>query len=302
MVDTGTSDTAAAVGGGGATEANTSVEGSSTSRPVTSGSENSAILGAPAAEITAENQTDISTSMPSSLLPVALVGSILDFMPYKNLRASLLAGKFMAVGVAKEVKTLNIMRSSELVIPAARRFTNVTEVNCLCLMKPYPPEEYSRRRGFCEELSVDTALRIVPFLSAFPELKSAFLGGYFWRAPHGESRRKFVRYEYYMDHCTDLQVVFRALVEQFCTSFQSGDLPGDLDLRGILPIGKGAKDEGWTFASGKLICSARTLRRPSASCAGRSAPSFLSAALFEYSKTRRILSGCASLPLNASAC
>ena len=211
MVDTGTSDTAAAVGGGGATEANTSVEGGSTSRPVTSGSENSAILGAPAAEITAESQTDISTSMPSSLLPVALIGSIMDFVPYKDLRASLLAGKFIAVGVAKEVQTINIMRSSELVIPAARRFPNVTEVNCLCLLKPPPPEESSRRRAFSEKLSVDAALRIVPFLSAFPELKCAFLGGYLWHVPHEDSRPEFVRYEYDMDHCTDLQVIFRGL-------------------------------------------------------------------------------------------
>ena len=84
MVDTGTSDTAAAVGGGGAAEANTNVEGGSTSPTVTNGTENLAILGAPTAQITAENQTadgtgnpDTSTSMPSSLLPAALIGSIL---------------------------------------------------------------------------------------------------------------------------------------------------------------------------------------------------------------------------------
>ena len=242
----------------------------------TNGAENSAILAAPTAEFAAdENQADgtaateigtpgitagtaaTTAAVSQSLLPAALIGSILDFMPYKDLRTSLLVGKFMAVGVAKEVKTLNIMRSSELVIPAARRFTNVTEVICLCLMKPPPPEE---------ALSVDTALRIVPFLSAFPELKSAFLGGYLWHVPHEDSMPEFVRYEYDMDHCTDLQVIFRGLVEQFCTSFQSGDLPGDLDLRGILPIGEGADDEGWTFASGKLIHACRSRHELGSQC------------------------------------
>ena len=37
-----------------------------------------------------------------------------------------------------------------------------------------------------------------------------------------------------------------------------------MDLRGILPIGKGADDEGWTFASGKLICSVQDA--PKAQC------------------------------------
>ena len=47
--------------------------------------------------------------------------------------------------------------------------------------------------------------------------------------------------------------IFRALIEQFCPSFQSGELPGDLDLRGILPI-KNAESE-WLYFR-KMTCSA----------------------------------------------
>ena len=150
----------------------------------------------------------------------------------------------MANVVSKQVSTVNIVRSSELVPAAVRRFPNVTEVNCMCLMA------YRDINGRIEEeLSVATAMHIVPFLSALPKLKAAFVGG---RHP-----RATFRDEYNLDRNgispTGHEVIFRALIEQFCTSFQSGELSGDLDLRGILPISN-AESEWTSFR--KITCSA----------------------------------------------
>ena len=96
MADTGTSDAGAAVGGGESREANLNVEGGSESHFAISVAETSDVAEPAAAEIADKNQADASTSMPSSssLLPAALVGSILNFMPYKEVRTALLAGKF----------------------------------------------------------------------------------------------------------------------------------------------------------------------------------------------------------------
>lgn len=123
MADAGTSDACAAVGGGESREANLNVEGGSDILFLTSGVETSDAAEPAAAEIAdgGTGTADASTSMPSSssLLPAALVGSILNFMPYKEVRTALLAGKFMASVVSKQVNAHNILRSSELV-PVAK--------------------------------------------------------------------------------------------------------------------------------------------------------------------------------------
>ena len=119
MADAGTSDACAAVGGGESREANLNVEGGSDILFLTSGVETSDAAEPAAAEIAdgGTGTADASTSMPSSssLLPAALVGSILNFMPYKEVRTALLAGKFMASVVSKQVNapsTFCVLRSS----------------------------------------------------------------------------------------------------------------------------------------------------------------------------------------------
>ena len=67
-------------------------------------------------------------------LPAPCLAAVLNFMEYGNVRRCLLAGKAMAVDAARHVETLNVMRTSELVPSAARRFVNVSEVNILSLV------------------------------------------------------------------------------------------------------------------------------------------------------------------------
>ena len=62
-------------------------------------------------------------------LPAPVWGHVLDFMPYGEVRSALLVGKHIAAEAVKHVQTLNIMQSSQVYIPATRRFINVEEVN-----------------------------------------------------------------------------------------------------------------------------------------------------------------------------
>lgn len=108
-------------------------------------------------------------------LPAQVWGGILDFMPYAEVRSALLVGKHIAVEAAKYVRTISVLNSSEMYAPAARRFPNVEGVHILCLLNDLGTidgdgyEEYT--------VSLETAHSTPSFLSAFPRLKRAFVGG-----------------------------------------------------------------------------------------------------------------------------
>ena len=114
--------------------------------------------------------TATTSTTTSGQLPAFLVGSIMDFVPYKDLRTALLTGKLMANVISKQVNTINIMNASELVPAAVRRFPNVTEVNCLCLLT----KAASTRPRL--ELSVATAMRVVPFFVRVSEARVRVFG------------------------------------------------------------------------------------------------------------------------------
>ena len=112
-------------------------------------------------------------------LPPPVWGGILDFLPYAEVRSALLVGKHIAVEAVAYVRTLNIMRASEMYVPATRRFTNISEVNILGLlvgtgkMNSEGYEMYS--------LSSDAVGRTVGFLTSFPKLEKFYLGGFLYR-------------------------------------------------------------------------------------------------------------------------
>ena len=110
----------------------------------------------------------------SSLLPETCLAAVLNFLPYSDVRRCMSAGKTMAVEAASQVETLNIMNPSELVGPAARRFANASELNILCLVST---ALNNNQTDLVETLSMTTAARTTPFMTIFPKLKSAFVGG-----------------------------------------------------------------------------------------------------------------------------
>ena len=165
------------------------------------------------------------SSSAAAHLPASCLAAVLNFMEYAEVRRCLLAGKIMAVDAAKHVETLNIMNASELVPSAARRFANVTEINILSLVTP-------TETGGNDILSAGTATRSVFFLTIFPKLKHAFLGGRFWDA-HIEQWSRILYTAAHVHEPKDHLIVFRGLVDQFCGAFQSRSLNPSLHLEGV---------------------------------------------------------------------
>ena len=179
----------------------------------------------------------VATTSASAHLPASCLAAILNFMEYGEVRRCLLAGKMMAVEAARYVETLSIMNASELVPSAARRFANVTEVNILSLTTAVRADEDGDEAE--DILSAATATRSVLFLTSFPKLERAFLGGIF---PTVTFRRRvfskvFSKIPYHCSDChepKDHLSVFRGLVDQLCGAFRSRSLSPSLHLEGFI--------------------------------------------------------------------
>lgn len=113
-------------------------------------------------------------------LPPVVWGSTLNFLPYADVRSSLGIGRVFRHNVADHVEVLNIFSPLEMDVPTGRRFSNVTEVNILCLCKPKRTLDdsivaNSTGRAMMEVCSL-TVSKIVPFLLCFPKLTIVKIG------------------------------------------------------------------------------------------------------------------------------
>ena len=111
---------------------------------------------------------DISDEPVNSVphLPAPIWGGILDFMPYSEVRTALLIGKHIAVEAVKYVTTVNVTKSSEMYIPAARRFPNVEKLKILCLLEGGLDGEFCNYGTERFTILLETAHSIPSFLSA----------------------------------------------------------------------------------------------------------------------------------------
>lgn len=160
-------------------------------------------------------------------LPAPCLAAILNFMWYTDVRQCMLAGTMIAVEAAQHVETLNITKSSELVVPAARRFTNVSEVNILCLVSEHQQDDGDDY----DILSRDTATQTVPFIASFPHLARVFIGGHYCR------RGVWDKHTYELERCqepSDHEAIFAFLVQSFAGGFQSRALNTNLWLEGVI--------------------------------------------------------------------
>lgn len=161
-------------------------------------------------------------------LPAPVWGGIIDFMPHAEVRSALLVGKHIAVEAVKYVETLNVMKSSELNIPSARRFPNVDELKLLCLLEGTGTFNGDGDEQFT--ISLETAISTPSFLSAFPRLKEAFVGG---RLAYEYGR---VDISYSPEECIgpeDHEEIIRGLIFTTAGAFKSGLLSQGLMIDGI---------------------------------------------------------------------
>ena len=168
-------------------------------------------------------------------LPPPVWGHVLDYMPYQDVRSALLVSKTIATEATSYVLTLNVMKSSQLDIPAARRFSkSVQNINILCLLR-------QTEDNYHDTISEAAARRILPFISIFPVLKKAFVGGVLER-PTGAGAMPGQKTTYIEDMCRgpkNHREIFRALISTFLGAFETRSLPNTLEsLEGILNSGK----------------------------------------------------------------
>ena len=163
------------------------------------------------------------SSSPPLHLPAPVWGRVLDHMPYQEVRSALLVCKSIADEAVRYVHTLNIMRDSELDIPAARRFPNVQHVNVLCLIKE---NEHSRDWTDQTIFSCITARATVPFIQIFPRLSSIFVGGLV-----NGNRRLYSSYQCYGKKHV---LLFRSLVSSFIGAYKTRALSQEISLSGVL--------------------------------------------------------------------
>ena len=169
-----------------------------------------------------------STDEPWQLqFPAEVWGHILDFMFYDEVRSALVICKLVANDAVKHVQTITVMKSSQLDVPAARRFPSVRELNIYCLIK------YSSQHG-SRYLCADTAKGSVLFATCFPNLMKVSLGGFLngcyfngnALSPGGPRNNRSL---------------LRGLVEMFCTAFKSRSLSNVVATRGILQSQRSAR-------------------------------------------------------------
>ena len=169
-------------------------------------------------------------------LPAPCLAAVLNFMWYTDVRQCMLAGKMMAVEAARHVETLNITKASELVVPAARRFGNVTTVNVLSLISEISEDNRD------DQISMDTVIQVVPFLTSIPNLKRVCLGGlYGHQSLLSDGEAVWYRYDYSADGVVEPrehQAIFKTLIQNIIGGFQSKSLPQHLELHGILDHGQ----------------------------------------------------------------
>jgi len=167
-------------------------------------------------------------------LPAPVWGGVLDFMPYGEVRSALLVGRHIALEAVKYVKVLNILKPSEMHLPAARRFTNIEEVRIFCLLQGLG--EFDDDGDETYMLSLETAYSATPFLTGFPKLKEAFIGGRLKYRNEHDDIYTFSMHYVYSEFCSGPENhidAFRGLVMSLGGAFKTGLLSSDVTLEGV---------------------------------------------------------------------
>lgn len=149
-------------------------------------------------------------------LPGAAWGNVLNYLPYHDVRKTLLVCRSVAFDAPPFVTHLQIHNAYELNVPAARRFPNVTHLTFCCVVS-----ESTTGRS----LNAVAIGRVVPYMTAFPKLRSCSLcdinsWGYNSYSCQGPNNHK---------------ALYRSMLESLCGAFEAEALSRSLQLRSFLP-------------------------------------------------------------------
>ena len=103
---------------------------------------------------------------------------MLEYLDYQTVLSCALTSKIFLHDAMPLVKTLHIDTALQMNIPLTSRFRDVQHINLYSLLKGRAVDEEDEDND--EELlsvNYEAVLRVVPFLSAFPNLSRVFIGG-----------------------------------------------------------------------------------------------------------------------------
>jgi len=129
------------------------------------------------------------------------------------------------VEAVQYVHVLNIMKGCEMYIPAARRFTNVEEVNILCLFE-LMEEEDDEDEDVYSSISLEVSNGTVPFLGSFAKLTRGFIGGLY---SNGD---RLIHDGNYASDIED-EDLYRSLLSAYVGAIRTGALSQQIALEGM---------------------------------------------------------------------
>jgi len=167
-------------------------------------------------------------------LPAECYALVLEYLDYQTVLSCALTSKVFLHDAMPLVKTLHINTALQMNIPLAARFRDVQHINLYSLLKAYPvavpADEYDYEDNN-EALVVDynAVMQVVPFLSAFPNLRRVFFGG---KMNNGEIL-SFCSSDEFWDEEEDPNSVL-ALMDVVSGSFRSaGGLLNSVQVKGL---------------------------------------------------------------------
>jgi len=112
-------------------------------------------------------------------LPAECYSLVLEYLDYQTVLSCALTSKVFLYDAMPLVKTLHIDTALQMNIPLTSRFRDVTHINLYSLLRGRVnvDEEDEDNNEEILHVNYDAIIRVVPFLSAFPNLQRVFFGG-----------------------------------------------------------------------------------------------------------------------------
>ena len=168
-------------------------------------------------------------------LPVDSWAGVMGYLPFPDMLGLSATARYFSREVSPLVRRLAITSWTQMLTSkSVGRFVGIRHISIKCLLEPDDHNEY--------KLCQNTSDLVVKFLSAFPNLRRAWVGG---ASPSGD-RIAFDPYRFdYHD-----QIRFAKLVELACEGYRAGQLSQDLHLEGLVDFRRGTSSSSASSMDG----------------------------------------------------
>ena len=169
-------------------------------------------------------------------LPVDSWAGVMGYLPFPDMLGLSATARYFSRDVSPLVRKVTITRWTQMLTSkSTRRFVGIRDISIKCLLEPGDDDGY--------KLCQNTSDLVVKFLSAFPNLRRAWVGG---MSLSGD-RIAFdpCRFDYHD------QIRFAKLVELACEGYRTGQLSQDVHVEGLVDFSSASTMGG---SSSTYVC------------------------------------------------